>query len=182
MKRVAELDETQHFVACGHIGRTTMVLRVVGHDAQWVTVQSCQAGDPRTTVEWCDLEEGSLINYRVDHLFRIVNLSGIARNDGEQALVPSPGVIIGLDAGWHFPDIGWQVREELPDLRKGMFFILGQVVDGAAFANVDFVAAQVFLGDVISQSRFDDRWTAWEKLAVVFRHEAEVGKAGVDGR
>ena len=178
---VAELDQADHFVAGGDIGRAARVDRVVGHHAHRIAVDPGEAGDAGAPVERSDLEERSLIDDGVDRLVPVVGAAAVAGHEAAQPLVAAVGVVGGLDARRQFPDVGWQVGEPLADLAEGVFLGFGEVVDGAALVDVYALVAEVLFADVVAQRGADDRRAAGEELADSFDHQGEVGHAGVDG-
>ena len=154
---------------------------IVGHYADGVAVDSRQPGDAGAAIERGDLEEGALVDDRVDRLVAVVGAAWVAGDEAAQALVAAVGVVARFGARGQLPDARREVGKPLADLAESVLLAFGEVVDGAALIDVDALVAEVFLADVVAERGADDGRAAGEELADAFDHEGEVGHAGVDG-
>jgi hypothetical protein len=145
---VAELDQSDRLLACGHVRGPPEVHGVVGQDAHGIAVDARESRDARAPVPRCDLEEGTAVDDVLDDLVAVVGSAAIARDEGQELLIAPARVVAGFDPRRHLPDVARQIREETANHLERLRLVLGQVVDHAALLRVDLLAAELFLGDV----------------------------------
>src|ERR1019366_4542737 len=108
-----------------------------------------QAGDAVAAILRGDLEERSLVDDKPQQPPGIEHLSPVPRNDRQQFVVHTVGVVAGVAARCHLEHAARQVAEKSADLREGIRLGVSKIVDAAAFSYVNLLAAEVLLGDVI---------------------------------
>jgi len=113
---------------------------------------------------------------------RVVWLPLLPGYDRQQFLVASVAVIRRLDSRRHFPHVARKVAEKAPDHVEGLLFVLGQIVDDAALANLCSLVSEFLLGNVDAERRLNYRWSAGKDLAGALDHHAEMGDTGFDRR
>lgn len=182
MEGVAELHQPHHLGAARHVGRAALYHRVVGHQPDRIAVDPRQPGDARAAVEGGDLEERAAVGDVLDQLEGVKRPAPLARHQRQQRLLGASRTVRRVAARRHLVHAARQVAQPTADLAEGVGLGLGKIVDAAADADVDVIAAQLLLGDVVAQRRLHHRRPAGEDLAHAAHHHREVRQRCLDRR
>ena len=181
MERVAQFDEADGLLAGGHVHGTAVELRVVGHHAHRMAIQSGEAGDAGATVIRPHLEEAAVVEHGVQNLAWLVDAAALPRHGGEQRFGAALRVVHGLGCWRRCPDVRGQVREEASHLGNRLGFVLGEIHDDAVL-HLEALVAEVFLGDRLAGGLFDDLGPGHEHLAGALHHHVEVAETRLHSR
>ena len=87
VERVADVDQPDHLVASGGVGRAAAVARVVGHDADRVAIEARKPRNQRAAVIETNFEERVAVEDGVEDAADVVSASPVARNERRAALL-----------------------------------------------------------------------------------------------
>ncbi len=182
VKRIAEAHEAGTLAAGVDVEHTGVSCRLVGDDADALTIEAGKTGDDVLGELRLHLEELTIVGDCRNHLIHVVGLVGVVG----QNLVEQVGLAVdgigALYAGSLLSVVGRNVAQELLDHLHALLLGLGREAGHTALAGVNAGATEVLGVDVLAGDGLHHLRTGEEHVAGALGHEDEVGEGrGVNG-
>ena len=170
---VGEFNRAPPFLRALRRHGTSEMTAVICQHQHRLTCEAREAGDLARAVVAGHFEEAAFVEHGVENVAHIEGFVSVSRDNADQALFATFGVIAGGAAWCQFPHTARQVRKKTSDLLQCIELILRQVIDHTA-AGMHGGATEFVLGHAQVQRPFDQRWPTDQHLRSVSRHHCEM--------
>ena len=175
---ITETHEASGLAAGVHIEHTGVDLRLVGHDADTLAVETGETDDDVLREVALHFEELTVVDHRTDDLIHVVGHVGVVGDDFvEEVFLTVDGVGAGY-ARRAFVIVLGQEGEEVANEGGKLFFGLGGEVSHTALLGVYAGTAEIFLAHILTRDGFHHLGAGEEHVRNAFEHDDEVGECG----
>ncbi|CAM5260654.1 hypothetical protein SALBM311S_03370 [Streptomyces alboniger] len=182
IESVTHLDKACSFFRRFDVQDAGQRRRLVGHDADHLTVQAGQRADDVAGPALVDLEVVAVVDDLLDDLGHVVRTVAVRRNEVEEEVRAAVRGVRGLHPRRVLAVVLREHRQEVAHLGEaGLLVVVGEVADTAGLG-VHVRAAEAVLGDLLAGDRLDDVRARDEHLRGLADHEHEVREGGAVGR
>ena len=155
-----------------------IAVRLVGHDAHALAVETGKAYDDVAGIVFLHFKELAVVHDGPDDLIHVVCLVRIVRDDFVQRVFHAVDGVGAFHARSFLHVVLRDVAQQRADGGQALFFRLGREMRHAGLGGMYACAAQVFLRHVFARHRLHHFRTGEEHIRSALHHQREVRQGG----